>query len=604
MQAIILAAGMGKRLGELTKENTKCMIDVNGQKLIDRMLDQLAALKLKRVVIVVGYQAENLKHHIGNRYDGKLKIEYVLNPIYDKTNNIYSLALAKKELQEDDTLLLESDLVFESRMLRLIIDNPYPNLALVAKYETWMDGTMVRIDDDNNIVSFVPKKAFKYSDVPFYYKTCNIYKFSKSFSQNQYVPFLEAYSRAMGDNEYYEQVLRVITALDKSALKALPITDEKWYEIDDIQDKDIAETIFSDDDHMLEKYHRRYGGYWRFPHLKDFCYLVNPYFPTARMKDEMRANFDTLLTEYPSGMAINSLLAGKYFGIRGEFVCAGNGAAELIKCLIENHCQGKTGFILPTFEEYPNRAAAGTAVNYVPQNPDFKYSASDLKKYFGDKDISSLLLINPDNPSGNYIPYADLISLIEWTKERSIRFIVDESFVDFTENHLDNTLLKNDLLDRNRHLTVVKSISKSYGVPGLRLGIVASADTEMIASMRKEVAIWNINSFAEFYMQIFNKYEKDYTAACDAFIKERSIFLSELRQIPFLRVIDSQANYFMCQITGLFTSAELTALLLRKYNILIKDCGQKSAFGGLNYIRIAIRDREDNSYLVSKLKEL
>ena len=91
---------MGKRLGELTKENTKCMIDVNGQKLIDRMLDQLAALKLKRVVIVVGYQAENLKHHIGNRYDGKLKIEYVLNPIYDKTNNIYSLALAKKELQE------------------------------------------------------------------------------------------------------------------------------------------------------------------------------------------------------------------------------------------------------------------------------------------------------------------------------------------------------------------------------------------------------------------------------------------------------------------------------------------------------------------------
>ena len=211
---------MGKRLGELTKGNTKCMIEVCGQKLIDRMLGQLTELNLSRVILVVGYQADNLMNHIGHRYDGKLKIEYVMNPIYDKTNNIYSLALAKQQLQEDDTILLESDLIFDFRMLKLLTDNPYPNLALVAKYETWMDGTMVRIDSENNIVSFVPKKAFRYDEVPFYYKTCNIYKFSKDFCCNQYVPFLEAYSKAMGNNEYYEQVLRVITALDKSALKA------------------------------------------------------------------------------------------------------------------------------------------------------------------------------------------------------------------------------------------------------------------------------------------------------------------------------------------------------------------------------------------------
>ena len=364
---------MGKRLGELTKENTKCMIEVNGEKLIDRMLSQLSGLNLKRVVIVVGYQSDNLIQHIGKRYEGKLRIEFVLNPIYDKTNNIYSLALAKEQLQEDDTLLLESDLIFEDRMLRLLTDNPYPNLALVAKYETWMDGTMVRIDADNNIVSFVPKKAFRYSDVPYYYKTCNIYKFSKDFSRNQYVPFLEAYSKSMGNNEYYEQVLRVITALDKSALRALPITDEKWYEIDDIQDRDIAETKFAQGKDMLQRFHQCYGGYWRFPQMKDFCYLVNPYFPTERMKDEIRANFDTLLTQYPSGMKVNSLLAGKYFGIRQEFVCVGNGAAELIKCLVENHCTGKTGFILPTFEEYPNRADAEDKVTFVPSNPDFRY---------------------------------------------------------------------------------------------------------------------------------------------------------------------------------------------------------------------------------------
>ena len=604
MQAIILAAGMGKRLGELTKENTKCMIEVNGVKLIDRMLNQLSGLNLKRVVIVVGYQADNLIQHIGKRYEGKLRIEFVLNPIYDKTNNIYSLALAKEQLQEDDTLLLESDLIFEDRMLKLLTDNPYPNLALVAKYETWMDGTMVRIDSENNIVSFVPKKAFRYSDVPYYYKTCNIYKFSKEFSRNQYVPFLEAYSKCMGNNEYYEQVLRVITALDKSALRALPITDEKWYEIDDIQDRDIAETKFSQGKEMLQRFHQCYGGYWRFPQMKDFCYLVNPYFPTERMKDEIRANFDTLLTQYPSGMKVNSLLAGKYFGIRQEFVCVGNGAAELIKCLVENHCTGKTGFVLPTFEEYPNRADAQDKVTFIPSNPDFRYTAQDLKEFFKDKGIKNLLLINPDNPSGNYIPFEELKGLIEWTAKNSINLIVDESFVDFTEKYRQASLLSNDILTANPHLTVVKSISKSYGVPGLRLGIVASGNTAMMEKMRKEVAIWNINSFAEFYMQIFNKYEKDYQEACGKFIQERTLFYNELKEIPFLRVIPSEANYFLCEVTAKYTSSQLSQKLLDESNILIKDCGQKSAFAGKNYIRIAIRDREDNSKLVQKLRQL
>ena len=113
MQAIILAAGMGKRLGDLTKNNTKCMVEVNGVTLIDRVLNQLSKLSLNRVVVVVGYKGMKLMNYIGNRYKSKLQIEYIENPIYDKTNNIYSLALAADEMVKDDTLLLESDLIFE-----------------------------------------------------------------------------------------------------------------------------------------------------------------------------------------------------------------------------------------------------------------------------------------------------------------------------------------------------------------------------------------------------------------------------------------------------------------------------------------------------------
>lgn len=604
MQAIILAAGMGRRLGEHTKHNTKCMLPVNGYRLIDRMLTQLSRLDLKRVVIVVGYQSRNLIDHIGDRYDGLLNIEYLENPIYDRTNNIYSLAIAKDKLQEDDTLLLESDLIFEEGMLDLVLSSPYPNVALVAKYETWMDGTMVRINDDCDILNFVPKKAFRYEDVDTYYKTVNIYKFSRKFLTEQYVPFLEAYSKAMGNNEYYEQVLRIITALDRTDLKALPIGTRKWYEIDDIQDLDIAETLFADDDHKLMKYYRRYGGFWRYPQMLDFCYLVNPYFPTARMKDEMRANFDILLAEYPSGMRVNSMLAAKYFNISPAYAVVGNGAAELIKALMEGSAVGRVGIVLPTFEEYANRLPKDKAEIFIPDNADYSYTAQDLIAHFSDKYIDTLLIVNPDNPSGQYIPLADVLSLANWCEGRGIRLVVDESFVDFTDGWRNNTLLRDSLLEKHPTLVVIKSISKSYGVPGLRLGVLVSADTDLINQIRRDVAIWNINSFGEFYMQIFSKYEHDYYTACDKFIAERTRFYSELVQIPWLRVIPSQANYFLCEVTGKYTSRELTERLLIRHNILIKDCSTKKAFGGKSYVRIAVRDTKDNTHLVEILKSL
>ncbi len=511
--------------------------------------------------------------------------------------------MAKNELQEDDTLLLESDLILEDTLFPMLVENPYPNLALVAKYETWMDGTMVCIGEENNIVNFVPKQAFRYSDVDSYYKTVNIYKFSREFSSSQYVPFLEAYTKALGNNEYYEQVLRVVTLLDNCPLKVLPLAGQKWYEIDDVQDLDIAETLFSDEDEQLPLYQKRYGGYWRFPNLLDFCYLVNPYFPPQKLKEELKANFDVLLGEYPSGMRINSLLISKYFHINKEYAVVGNGAAELIKSLMR--ClDGKVGMVFPTFEEYPNRYADDRLVKYIPQNEDFTYSASDLKAFFTKKNISTLLLVNPDNPSGNFIPYTDLLSLVSWTEECGIRLVIDESFVDFSVGYEQNTLLHDEILSCYPHLVVMKSISKSYGVPGLRLGVFASADIAMIEWVKKDVAIWNINSFAEFYMQIFGKYESDYKHASRLFVEERARFWEELSVISWLRVIPSQANYFLCEILDKYTSKDLLKLLLIKHGILIKDCSTKFGFEGKNYIRIAVRDRVDNNKLVEVLKKI
>lgn len=595
---------MGRRLGELTNDNTKCMLEVNGTRLINRTLDAIAAVGIKRAILVVGYKAENVKKWVGQSYNG-IEIVYVENPIYDQTNNIYSLFLAKEHLLNDDTILLESDLIFEPCVLSRIIDEPYPNLALVDKYESWMDGTVVTLDERLKIKGFFTKEEFRYSDIDSYYKTVNIYKFSREFSETHYVPFLEAYCHALGRNVYYEQVLKVITLLDDSPLKALPLSGEKWYEIDDIQDLDIASSIFArSDEERYRAVSSRFGGFWRYPHLLDFCYLVNPYFPPQQMVDEIKASFDTLLREYPSGMRVNSLLAAKYFGVAQEHIVVGNGAAELIKAYME-HYAGKMGILFPTFEEYPNRVDRESVVAYTPDNDSMQYSAEDIMAFYADKPIESLLVINPDNPSGNYIPYVDLLRLIAWAKERGINIVIDESFVDFVDVEGEYSLLKDELLSHNPHLCVVKSISKSYGVPGFRLGVLASGNCELIARLKREVAIWNINSFGEFYMQIYEKYHKDYIDACRLFREERARFYEELQEVSMLRVIPSQANYFLCELTTTkFTATELAVRLLAKHDILIKDCSGKASFCGRNFIRLAVRDRKDNHKLVEALKTL
>ncbi len=599
MQALILAAGMGRRLGELTKENTKCMVKVHGVSLIERMLTQLSKISLERVIIVVGYEGDKVRELVGDNYKG-LPVVYVENSVFATTNNIYSLYLAKEYLLEDDTILLESDLIISSEILDDLLKNPYPSLAVVAKYQSWMDGTVLTIDDDCNITGFIPKRDFVSAHIKGYHKTVNIYKFSKSFSKTHYVPFLQAYTNALGNNEYYEQVLRVITLLEKPEIKAIK-TDHKWYEIDDLPDLNNAEVLFAPDELKYDLVQNRYGGYWRYPNLLDYCYLVNPYFPNTRLKEELVANFDVLLTSYPSGQRVNDILAGNVFGINKDNVLVGNGAAELIKALMEE-LTGSTAVILPTFEEYPNRLSEHKLRYYSSESEGFTYSIEDLKKWILEND--QMILINPDNPSGNYIPFSDLMEFTEFCFENEKLLILDESFIDFSEEGSRATMINNDVLQRFPNLVVIKSISKSYGVPGLRLGVMASGNKSVLEGVRKRLSIWNINSFGEFFMQIIDKYKKDYEEGCTLFRQERQRFYEQLKKVKCIEVYPSEANYFLCKVMIPYSSAEIAQKLLLENNILIKDCQNKSGFNKENYIRLAIRSQDENDLLVEALKLL
>ncbi|MBB5218431.1 phosphocholine cytidylyltransferase family protein [Treponema rectale] len=248
MQAMILAAGTGSRLRPLTNEVPKCMVKVNGVPMIERAIDALVAAGIKKLIIGLGYKSEVLKDFIRNTFDEKrlngMQIEFGENPDYEKTNNIYSLYLLKDFFKADDTLLLESDLVYKPEIIKSLVENKEKNLAVVSHWEDWMDGTVTLLNDSDEITNFIVKKNQKQEDKNSYYKTVNIYKFSKEFTNTYYLPFLETFMNVFGKNSYYETCLKFIAETDPSLLKGFKIDQSVWYEVDNADDLKVAESRF------------------------------------------------------------------------------------------------------------------------------------------------------------------------------------------------------------------------------------------------------------------------------------------------------------------------------------------------------------------------
>ena len=224
--------------------------------------------------------------------------------------------------------------------------------------------------------------------------------------------------------------------------------------------------------------------------------------------------------------------------------------------------------------------------------------------------LDYLLLINPDNPSGNFINKNDILQLLDFCIKQNIKLIFDESFIDFADENY--TLLEQKFLNTYaENLIVIKSISKSYGVAGLRLGIIASGNINLIEKIKFYNSIWNINSFAENFLQIFEKYNNEYQKSCNLLKQQRQFLIKLLKQnfsetTPKLKVFEnSQANYLLCEILGENNATELAKNLLNNDNIFIKDLSNKQCFSKENakYFRIAVRNQNDNQKLVLALKK-
>lgn len=600
MQALILADMKKSSTNCLTRYDPDCMIQIDGISIIERMLKQLDKNKVSKVIIVVGHNKEKI---IGAISDLNLKAEIVIleNDSCEETGSIYSLLLAKEHLLLDDTVILNAQMIVEDSVLESVLNEKKECNVLVDTDKNWMTGKTVSIGDDERVLSFGKKKISNTYSSRASYKMVGICKFDRTFAGKYYIPVLETMTNVLGNSLDYSAPLNTIAMSEDVKIRALYIGNAHWREINNIEDINQATILFSKDKKSVaDKMLGSWGGYWRYPDYLDYFYLVTPYYPPCELVEELQNNFKALLEQYPSGMRVNAELAASAFGITPENIIVGNGAAELIKSMM-GFIKGKTGFVRPTFDEYPNRYTEIETINYLVESEDFSYSASDLIEYFDKTNISNLVLVNPDNPSGNYIPKGDMMRLISWAGDKGIKVIIDESFVDFSDE-IDSSLIDQETLSRYPNLYVIKSISKSYGVPGLRLGVLASGDKKLISWMKTDVSIWNINSFAEFYMQICGKYRGSYVKSLEKFRKERNRFVSKLQELECIRVIPSQANYLMVELLDDLDAEELKQRMLLEQKVFIKTLSKKIK-GKKQYLRIAIRNEADNDMFVQKLTE-
>lgn len=246
MKAIILAAGIGTRLKPLTDNMPKCLTEVNGKSILSNMLEQLDSVGVEEAILVIGYFGNQIKEKIGYKF-GNMKISYIENPIYAKTNTSYSLWLAVKDLGFDGALLvLEGDVFFEKALLKEFLDDGFLTSTIVQKYKPGLDGSFVELDG-SIVVDWIHKKArpadFTIEDK---FKTVNIYKFDKDFAQYSLIPILKEHIEEGQGKEPLEYVMQDIVKNRGEKINAFEVGKLKWFEIDDIKELKIAEKIFEE----------------------------------------------------------------------------------------------------------------------------------------------------------------------------------------------------------------------------------------------------------------------------------------------------------------------------------------------------------------------
>ena len=292
-------------------------------------------------------------------------------------------------------------------------------------------------------------------------------------------------------------------------------------------------------------------------------------------------------------------LVGRIINQPAERIVVGNGAAELIK-IVSGHISDKLVVAVPSFNEYANAAPSGRVVEFPLEFPSFQI---DVNKFAAEAtriraDVA--VVVSPNNPTSMLVPKPDLIWLARELETHDCMLIVDESFLDFAENPDQLTMERE--IESCGNVAIIKSMSKAYGICGLRIGYMVTANSEFAEAVRNGVHIWNINGFGEEFLRLLPDYKQEFIESCKQVRTDRDNLYKKLRGIKGMTVFKPDANFVFCRLPDNARSGpEITRKLFIEHNMYIKDSVGKTQPDSDRYLRIASRTEAENCRLVEAL---
>lgn len=589
MRGIILAAGFGKRMMPLTKDTHKSLVKIAGRTVLGRIVEALEINDITDLTIVTGYHAQELQDYLNKNYP-QLNVQWVHNADYQTTNNIHSLALALEHMPSDDAILVECDLVFDPAILEQLRQSPYNATALLSLYEPGMDGTVVSLSDD--VITAIHPPHLQGGNFVIYdkYKTLNIYKFSKKFIDESLRKLLLFYAKSIDNNCYYELVLGVMIYMQSNQIHGSVVDTALWSEIDDPIDVQSTEFKFNAGQ-RLEILDSTHGAYWNYP-IEDFCYVQNAYFPNEGMFSMMRHHLPLLMKSFGASQNILDRKMSYFLECDEKKVVTLNGSSQAFPILREWFRDKSVLIPEPTFGEYPrNFPEAKCYYDKVG------FDQNELKARIAESEV--VFFVNPNNPTGSIIPSQVLAEIIRNNPNKF--FVIDESFIDFSEEPSICSILSDGAV---QNFLVLKSLGKSLGVPGLRLGYAFSHDLTLVERLRSQLPIWNINSLAEYFLELLLKNRRQLNDSFGLVKRARTQLERRLSSMPLIeQVYPSHGNFLLVRLNQAMAPSEgLAVSLLARNKIYIKDVSSKFAAAG--YYRFAVRRVESNELLMKALLEL
>lgn len=567
----------------------KALLPVAGTTILARIVKSLLDVHVEKITVVTGYRAFEVEEYLNATFPSA-SFEFVRNERFLDTNNIVSLSLALERLDlAEDILLIECDVLFHPVILEKLAGYKKGNVALVDRYRPGMDGTVVSVSQGVVTQVFPPHLQgpdFEYGDK---FKTLNIYRFDANFCRNTLQPLVNVYANGVDPGCYYEVVLATIANLARQGITAEIVEGDLWTEIDDPNDLAAARFHF-EPAKRSEILDRQMGAHWSFQVL-DFSFMRNRHFPTEAMLASMRHALPELTGEYGSTQTVLNEKLAWFLGCAPSRLEVLNGGSQAFPILGELFAGKSVAAPAPTFGEYartfPNR------IEY-PDAPGIDLDQlEDLAS-----DSAVVVVVNPNNPTGTTVPTAELYSMAE--RNRSTQFLIDESFAIFSSEPSIMQLLEKDPLE---NVMVLTSLSKSLGVPGLRLGYLYSCSSRMLEGVNKRLPIWNLNSVAEYFLELLLKFRPELEASIASTIADREQLRAGLLALGGVAdVWRSGGNFLLVRLHGdSGLAGRIRTGLLTDAAINVKDVTARFP-DNFPRLRLGVRRPEDNERLLSALE--